>query len=150
MEEDILNKFKDIVEESREECIYDYYVNLRNTLELLENLINRNKQLEADNYEQNNIINNYIEIEKEHKKENGELRERIKELETINKMQEYRISVIDERELILKSKVREKIEELEKEADYRTIDNPTGRIHFHKEPCDYQIMVLQELLGDDN
>ena len=30
-----------------------------------------------------------------------------KELETINKIQEYRISVIDERELIPKSKVRE-------------------------------------------
>lgn len=36
-----------------------------------------------------------------------------KELEVINKMQEYRISVIDERELIPKSLVKEKIEELD-------------------------------------
>lgn len=48
MEEDILSKFRNIVEESREECIYDYYIDLRNTLELLENLINRNKELEEE------------------------------------------------------------------------------------------------------
>ena len=48
---------------------------------------------------------------------------RNKELETINKMQEYRISVINERELIPKSKIREIIQkyydEYEKEKEYR-------------------------------
>lgn len=83
----------------------------------IENLINRNKELE----------------EKAYKKE-------------------YYEEVADElyKNSIPKSKVREKIKELEKEADYKSIDNPTGRIHFHKEPCDYQIQVLQELLEERN
>ena len=42
---------------------------------------------------------------------------RNEELEVINKMQEYRISVIDERELIPKSKIKEKIEELLKKGN---------------------------------
>ena len=49
---------------------------------------------------------------------------------------------------IPKSKVRAKIEELIKEADYRTEDNPKGRIHFHTEPCDYQIEILQSILQE--
>lgn len=49
-----------------------------------------------------------------------------------------------------KDKIKEKIEKLFKEADFRTTDNPSGRIHFHKEPCDYQIEILQELLEERN
>ena len=48
-------------------------------------LKDRVEELESDNYEQNNIINNYIEIEKEHKKINGELQEKLTELEQENK-----------------------------------------------------------------
>ena len=43
-------------------------------------------------------------------------KEKNKELEVINKIQEYRISVIDERELISKSKVKEEIDGKFKEA----------------------------------
>jgi len=42
-------------------------------------------ELEANCYEQNNIINNYIEIEKEHQKINGELQEKLTKLEKENK-----------------------------------------------------------------
>lgn len=45
-------------------------------------------------------------------------------------------------------KVKDKIEELKKEGDYRTADNPYGRIHFMEEPCDYKIQVLKELLEE--
>ena len=38
--------------------------------------------------------------------------------------------------------------ELKKEGDYRTADNPYGRIHFMEEPCDYKIQVLKELLEE--
>lgn len=48
--------------------------------------------------------------------EKKELKEKNNELEVINKIQEYRISVIDERELISKSKVKEEIDGKFKEA----------------------------------
>lgn len=63
---------------------------------------------------------------------------RNKELEVINKMQEYRINVIDEREFIPKSKVREKIEECEKEIE----------VHSLYEEMWERIKVLQELLEE--
>ncbi len=47
-------------------------------------------------------------------------------------------------------KIKDKIEELKKEGDYRTADNPYGRIHFMKEPCDYKIQVLKELLESED
>ena len=46
MEEDILYDFRNIVEESRIEDGTDYYIKLRNTLELLENTIKRSRELE--------------------------------------------------------------------------------------------------------
>lgn len=49
---------------------------------------------------------------------------------------------------IPKKKIEDKMKELVKEANYRTNDNPTGRIHFLKEPCDYKIQILYELLED--
>lgn len=48
--------------------------------EAMQTLLQYISELESDNYEQNNIINNYIEIEKEHQKENGELRQENKTL----------------------------------------------------------------------
>ena len=45
-----------------------------------------------------------------------------------------------------KDKIKAKIEELIKEGNYRTADNPNGRVHFQKEITDYQIEVLQSLL----
>lgn len=45
-------------------------------------------------------------------------------------------------------KIKDKIEDLKKEGNYRTIDNPSGRVHFRAEGCDYKIQVLQELLEE--
>ena len=47
---------------------------------------------------------------------------------------------------VSKDKIKAKIEELIKEGNYRTVDNPNGRVHFQKEITDYQIEVLQSLL----
>lgn len=45
-------------------------------------------------------------------------------------------------------KIKDKIEDLKKEENYRTIDNPSGRVHFRAEGCDYKIQVLKELLEE--
>ena len=90
-------------------------------------------------------------LEEEHKKENGELRERINELEEELKRQIETREITEkfvEEKFICKSEIKEKIEELKKEGDYRDIYNPLGRIHFMKEKTDYQIEVLQELLEE--
>ena len=50
-------------------------------------------------------------------------------------------------ESIPRAVVEEKIEEIVKEANFRTTDNPKGRVHFVPEPEDYQIMILQEILN---
>lgn len=59
-------------------------------------------------------------------------------------MQKYRIEVVDERELIPKKKIKEKIVELRKEVvkyneelDFKMIENTANKI-----------VVLQELLED--
>ena len=44
------------------------------------------------------------------------------------------------------SLVEKKIEELKQEGNYKTLENPDGRVHFQAEPCDYKIQVLEELL----
>ena len=49
MEEDILYEFRNIVEESRIEDNRDYYIKLRDTLDFMENLLTRYKQLEEEN-----------------------------------------------------------------------------------------------------
>jgi hypothetical protein len=93
----------------------------------LENLLTRYKQLEEENKRLNNhnIIGRIDAI-------------KIEDLEPV--LKPYYIP---------KSKIKEKIEELKKEADYKSEDNPKGRVHFVPEPCDYQIQVLQELLEEE-
>jgi len=77
--------------------------------------------------------------------ENKELKEKVN---VLNQEKEYLNTIIDSDNdnYIAKSKVKEKIEEKIKEGNYRTIDNPSGRIHFQKEITDYQIEILKELL----
>lgn len=87
--------------EEKEERLYDLYA-LDEDIRILEKLIEDGKETFTDTK-----LADYEIQAIEH------LIERVKELEVINKMQEYRISVIDERELIPKSKVKEKIEEIE-------------------------------------
>lgn len=119
-----------------------------NFVKAIENLINRNKQLEADNYEQNNIINNYIEIEKEHKKENGELRERLN-----NEIENHKVLSLDiaqacvdlglpedtiiADELVLEINKRyvnkEKMKEILNKYKYTELGNDEEIINFYKE-----------------
>lgn len=48
---------------------------------------------------------------------------------------------------VSKDEIKEILNKLIKEADYRTTDNSTGRVHFYKEPVDYQIEIIQKLLN---
>lgn len=45
-------------------------------------------------------------------------------------------------------KVKDKIEELKEQGNYRTNNNLNGRVHFMKEETDYKIQVLEEILED--
>lgn len=86
-------------------------------------------------------------------KENEELKEKNKTLKSLqNDTNGLYIEMTErknyfERELQkVEDKIKAKIEELIKEGNYRTADNPNGRVHFQKEFTDYQIEVLQSLL----
>ena len=102
----------------------------------IENLINRNKQLE--------------EIEKEHQKENGELRERVKELE------KYENYYKNERvQLIPKLKVIKLKEKIDKEHDKAVINFINKKENFVADGDVAQTLnwvsgEIKELLGDDN
>ena len=49
---------------------------------------------------------------------------------------------------IPKQKIKDKIEELKIIGNYKTLDNPEGRIHFLKEESDFKIEVCEELLQE--
>ena len=108
-----------------EDGLQGYEMVIVNTKNLIENLIQRNKDLE--------------QIEKEHKEENGRLRDRVKELESINAMQEYRINEMD----IPRSKLKEKLENLKKDYKEALEENSTKAFILK---C--QIEILQELLEE--
>ena len=114
MEEDILYEFRNIVEESRIEDNRDYYIKLRDTLDFMENLLTRYKQLEEKNKTQLEAF----ELGKESS------RKRI----------EY--------DYIPKSKVKEKIEELNKAYEDSKDENGESQYYYP----DYTIRVLEELL----
>ena len=146
MEEDIkmLEEYKEKM--IKDEKIHDDY---RNMLTAIENLINRNKQLEADNYEQNNIINNYIEIEKEHQKENGKLRERIKELE-----EKYKWKSISEYDNAKYDWVLVKYYDRDYECVPEVAEKRSdGKWYTDEKEIPFEVKYffdMQELLGDDN
>ena len=101
---------------------YSVYEMQFEDFEAIENLIQRNKDLE--------------QIEKEHKKENGRLRDKIKELE--------KVILLDSKPIILGmipiSRIKEKIEELTKiKGDLATYIATSERIK-----------VLQELLEESD
>ena len=65
------------------------------------------------------------------------LEKEIEELKVINQMQKYRIETIDERELVSKDKIREKIKEYK------------GLKEIDKMAYEEQIKPLQELLEEE-
>ena len=101
MEKDIINEFKDIVEESRTEDNTEYYIKLRNTLDLLENIIAINKELKQELDSVKEIYYTQKEIEKDYipKSKVKELRDKYKK--EIEKFENKRIcdrqDLIDER-----------------------------------------------------
>ena len=117
-----------------------------------------------------NILSDYTrqkQINEEHQKINGELREKVKELEKniekisesssnneelikkINSGETFTVKQLGfiKKNFIPKQKVKDKIEELKIQGNYKTLDNPEGRIHFLKE-SDYKIEVCEELLQE--
>ena len=111
------------------------------------------------------------QINEEHQKINGELREKVKELEKESKILEFQNKQIEnyaeelkkynkavsdriveyKKNSIPKQVVKDKIEELMIQGNYKTFYNPNGRTHFLKEESDCKIEVLQELLeGEKN
>lgn len=49
---------------------------------------------------------------------------------------------------IPKQKIKDKIDELIIQGNYKTFYNPNGRTHFLKEEADYKIEVLEEILQE--
>lgn len=89
MEEDILYEFRNIVEESRIEDNRDYYIKLRDTLDFMENLLTRNKQLEEENKSKQKAYDDCY-CEYKHYKQfdsipKSKVKEKIEELEKANK-----------------------------------------------------------------
>ena len=72
---------------------------------------------------------------------NRKLKEHSKE--QIKDKQELTTALLDSIPISL---VEKKIEELKQEGNYKTLENPDGRVHFQAEPWDYKIQVLEELL----
>ena len=98
------------------------------------------------------LINNYTrqkQINEEHKKINGELRKKVKELEVLeDDMKDKRVVYIDEPEFkanyIPKQKIKDKIENLEKE--YKKLEQSSDFIIA--DTIQPKIEVLQELLQE--
>ena len=99
-----------------------------------------------------NILQDYTrekQINEEHKKINGELRKKVKELEVLeDDMKDKRIVYIDEPEFkanyIPKQKIKDKIENLEKE--YKKLEQSSDFIIA--DTIQPKIEVLQELLQE--
>lgn len=108
------------------------------------------------------------QINEEHQKINGELREKVKELEKniekisksssnneqlIEKLNSGETFTINQlafikKNFIPKQKIKDKIEELIIQGNYKTFYNQNSRTHFLKEESDYKIEILQELLQE--
>ena len=135
MEEDIeiLEEFiecsKDIINDMEYVRPIDVTITV-DDIQAIENLINRNKELE--------------EIEKAHQEENGKLRENVKELEEENRIiLNSKVGVdLSYDDYIPKSVIKEKIEEL-KPYIYQGENAPQDFLQYRVKA---KIQVLQELL----
>lgn len=95
---------------------------------------------EIDKWSREYLIERYkdlVEIEKEHKRENGELREKVKELENADLTIVYMNGFYD-----AEKKWKDKIREILNKYKYTEIGNAKEILNFYKE--------LQELLEERN
>ena len=125
--------------------------NLSEIIELCEEEINNNDENVSaildltDLKSLRNLIKEYKnlkEIEENHRKENGELREQVKDLEE-DLTSVYLKGIYDERDKWI-ALVKEKIEEINKAYEDSKDENGESQYYYP----DYTIRVLEELLGD--
>ena len=123
--------------------------NLSEIIELCEEEINNNDENASaildltDLKSLRNLIKEYKnlkEIEENHRKENGELREQVKELEE-DLTSVYLKGIYDERDKWI-ALVKEKIEEINKAYEDSKDENGESQYYYP----DYTIRVLEELL----
>lgn len=104
-----------------------------------------------------NLLSDYTrqkQINEEHQKKIGELRERVKELdkendELLKDLYSANCIIADLTDSIPKQKIKEKIEELKNEKEQLRIDkNVTWDSQIYK--LDLKIQVLQELLQEED
>ena len=88
-------------------------------------------------------IEHLIKAYKELEEKNRKLKEHCKE--QIKDKQELTTALLDSIPISL---VEKKMEELKQQGNYKTLENPDGRVHFQAEPCDYKIQILQELIEE--
>ena len=133
--------------------------NLSEIIELCEEEINNNDEnvsaiLDSTDLKSlRNLIKEYKnlkEIEENHRKENGELREQVKELEE-DLTSVYLKGIYDERDKRI-ALVKEKIEELDRKITYIESQYTNGgqKCNSNYLSALYQKQVLQELLEERN
>lgn len=93
------------------------------------------------NFKLEQALEHLIKAYKELEEKNRKLKEHCKE--QIKDKQELTTALLDSIPISL---VEKKMEELKQQGNYKTLENPDGRVHFQAEPCDYKIQVLEELL----
>ena len=128
-------------------------INELKTLLFQDRLTNYGKRKMINYYE--NEITRQKQINEEHQKINGELRERIKELEEANKIfalegSKVRLSLYIKENYIPKQKIKEKIEEVKqirRELGFKTYLKREHMLNEDREIV-IKIQVLQELLQE--
>lgn len=129
LEERVIMLKRHIKNYEESDCKTNVYQQLIKECQAIETLIKEYKNLQ--------------QIEQEHKKENGALREIIKELE-----QNQCTHNIDNG-CIRKSKVQEKIEELKRQEKEELKGMKGQDRYFVKQMYQYKIQVLEELLKEE-
>lgn len=116
---------------------------INENIKILERMLKIEKECLHYDVSQDEIraIEHLIKAYKELEEENRKLKEHCKE--QIKDKQELTTALLDSIPISL---VEKKMEELKQQGNYKTLENPDGRVHFQAEPCDYKIQVLQELL----
>lgn len=127
-EKKAIENFKEIIENLDEDEQIEYEEEIQDYKTLINLIGNQQKEIE----EKTTIL-------LARSKKVKQLEKEIEELKAINQIQKYRIEVINERELISKDKIREKIEELE---------SLSKNITMQPSIYNYEIDLLKELLEE--